>query len=120
MYNRCDNCIYCAAILRTIEQLYSFFSTFRHLKSLAFLESDWMHSRPICCTILLFEGKKTGPKLQVNFVVRKFNGLIACQNISKEMDTKKILIDFILLFLLLLMGFELLFGSTTISFFALN
>lgn len=88
MYNRCDNCIYCAAILRTIEQLYSFFSTFRHLKSLAFLESDWMHSRPNCSTISRSK-KKIGPKLEVNFVVRKFNGLIACQNISKEMDTKK-------------------------------
>ena len=32
-------------ILRAIEQFF-FFSTFRHLKSFAFLESDWMHSRP--------------------------------------------------------------------------
>ena len=39
------------AILRAIEQLSSFSSQlFRHLKSFAFLESDWMHSRPTDCT----------------------------------------------------------------------
>ena len=56
------------AILRAIEQLSSS-QLFRHLKSFAFLESDWMHLRPtdstrthsVCWPFL-------GLELEVNFV----------------------------------------------------
>ena len=77
------------AILRAIEQFF-FFSTFSSSKKFRFswvwldaFKAYGLHKDPQCVLAFL------GLELEVNFVVRKFNGFIACQNISKEMDTKK-------------------------------
>ena len=89
MYNRCDNCIYCYLTSHwTI--VFFFFSTFSSSKKFRFswvwldaFKAYGLHKDPQCVLAFL------GLELEVNFVVRKFNGFIACQNISKEMDTKK-------------------------------